>query len=1448
MKLTKGLFRDVSLEEQPNNTWVGGKNLVMSNKYTELISEPGFTNIASNLSGIFIGVIKTPIEFIVFSILDNEDTNSEIGIVRNGEYSVILRANLNFNINYPIFGEYYYNYLNELIIVFSDRYNTPKIINVDTLPFQVTPSKVILNTADIFKLEMFSQFQTPRFILSEVIESGGNLLSGIYYLTIQYELPDSAYGNFMQLSNPITIFDATSSLPFHSIVGCEANTTTGKAIKIAIDNIDTRYKRFRFGIVHRANSVINCYVSDPMYIETNSNKYVINTIDGLSTIQLSDILVKSSYYTKIGATKVLKDQLWIADLETSDELRYQKYANNIKLEYVYSDEVGLDAFRGSYKDPIMLFNKKSFMPGEVMAYYIRFRYKGGNKTTQAFHIPGRPPTANDYGEVDAEGLTIKTNAKRFHLDDTCTETKLSYWENENEVYPNDDEYNGAYDYENSAIGNGVDLRGLRVRHHRFPSVKYLHNNFGFVGLKGTDYQDTIINTSPILQTLNTYTKILNFNFSDCNIGTMTLGNTLYTNTMSHNLNTYVNFHATGTMLFYKIVNGATSYINGKALFTLRYNNTIIVEEEIPTDPQRPYIPTSFNAITSQSISLNPGDTIKVSLSFISLELGNDVYANVSVNNNAYFNIVVISSLNNNYITGAITSKVLGVKLTNIYLPQYIVDNCDSYELLYATRDMDNSIVLSQGMLTQPLSSVTSTPYTRLYEYDLISNNRSFKPTHITFEGYLPNKIFNSENYAFDSYIDSKKYAKINNSEYLDTDNKFGSSDNQYREKSIYLNHSNNVEKKVTTEVLQVGDGAQIGGVRNGILSTLYSLKDDVYYNYSNQKLTTTGYIIPILNTSGGFVNSGRIYGGDVVVGLIGTKRSLRYPNTSTPIDDDNYPNDFRYVYNLFPIYSVNNHMLRYPGKQLNEKYYPYFNYLSNTYGIGTKITGIHPGGVGTLWETLKDTYSYLALYQIPDYYSNIKDYTSLNNIEPNIVFNHNIKFSNKFPYRVHKSIKQQSDSKFQNWRKFLPEEYYESTSNKGKIVALATDGEDLLILHEHTLMVARGISELRLNNNVVAALGDSSIFTTSPIEILYNGIGAVGCQSKFAVVEFIHGILIVDRRQGKVYIYKNLAVEVISDYGMYSFLEHNLQYNEAVLGNYPYLFNDGDIVLFDDDNPVEYAAATLDQKKLIDNPYTQFGIHAVWDDKNSRILITKKSANVDTLNDNSFTISYYPEVKVWGFFHEYIPLMSLYNKNGVYLLHDNDIYKTNAEQSNFYFGSYKSLYIDLVFNTPVNYDKIYNTISWITKYSADAIENRDRTFDKISIFTHDQFSGEITLSTNVTNDINTLTKEEFFTKYKTNKSNFDSFNIRRVGNVWNYNHLRDIMTSKQLDLIANDTINMLAPLPVTLTQVWDKGNLFINPFIIVRLELNPNVVIGDGYPIVQFKILDISTTSNVIRR
>jgi hypothetical protein len=165
MKLNKGLFRDVSLAEQPNGTWIGGKNLVFNNKYNELITELGFTQLTNltNTNLFPIGVISTPDTIIVCSVHTGGTYNSEIGKIENNIYTVILRADINFSVSYPVIGTYYYNYKQELIIVWSDRNEGLKICNVDDLPFNVDINKQIIDNTELFKINIISSYSTPTY-------------------------------------------------------------------------------------------------------------------------------------------------------------------------------------------------------------------------------------------------------------------------------------------------------------------------------------------------------------------------------------------------------------------------------------------------------------------------------------------------------------------------------------------------------------------------------------------------------------------------------------------------------------------------------------------------------------------------------------------------------------------------------------------------------------------------------------------------------------------------------------------------------------------------------------------------------------------------------------------------------------------------------------------------------------------------------------------------------------------------------------------------------------------------------------------------------------------------------------------------------------------------------------------------------------------------------------
>lgn len=84
--------------------------------------------------------------------------------------------------------------------------------------------------------------------------------------------------------------------------------------------------------------------------------------------------------------------------------------------------------------------------------------------------------------VTTEEQSLDVNLKFHQINDTADEPDsnyqglMGYWENENETYPNEDEYNGALDYNNVVISGGRDLRGTKVKHHKMPSQNRINKN------------------------------------------------------------------------------------------------------------------------------------------------------------------------------------------------------------------------------------------------------------------------------------------------------------------------------------------------------------------------------------------------------------------------------------------------------------------------------------------------------------------------------------------------------------------------------------------------------------------------------------------------------------------------------------------------------------------------------------------------------------------------------------------------------------------------------------------------------------------------------------------------------------------------------------------------------------------------------------------------------------
>jgi hypothetical protein len=163
----------------------------------------------------------------------------------------------------------------------------------------------------------------------------------------------------------------------------------------------------------------------------------------------------------------------------------------------------------------LLFKKKTYRRGEVYSFYISFILKDGGETF-AYHIPGRNfkaigGTITENSLMSEVGLgsvgTIPINtgeivssnptSKVYQYLDTSyigtTTNTTGYWQNENEYYPNTDDFD-VWATDNNGIPIQIgSLRGLNVRHHKMPS----NHNATFSYLKqDTDFSSPNIDTAP----------------------------------------------------------------------------------------------------------------------------------------------------------------------------------------------------------------------------------------------------------------------------------------------------------------------------------------------------------------------------------------------------------------------------------------------------------------------------------------------------------------------------------------------------------------------------------------------------------------------------------------------------------------------------------------------------------------------------------------------------------------------------------------------------------------------------------------------------------------------------------------------------------------------------------------------------------------------------------------
>ena len=173
------------------------------------------------------------------------------------------------------------------------------------------------------------------------------------------------------------------------------------------------------------------------------------------------------------------------------------------------------------------------------------------------------------------------------------------------------------------------------------------------------------------------------------------------------------------------------------------------------------------------------------------------------------------------------------------------------------------------------------------------------------------------------------------------------------------------------------------------------------------------------------------------------------------------------------------------------------------------------------------------------------------------------------------------------------------------------------------------------------------------------------------------------------------------------------------------------------------------------------------DPRFSRILFTKADG------DYSYTLSFNYKKRIWSSFHSYIPQEYINDRNDMYSLHDNGIWKHDVyDKFTTYYDEYFGVRLD--FNSIEGQNTMhYLSTEIFTEALIDGLRDRDTTFNSVNMSNSFQSTGEIQLLVNKTTD---NTSGDMSDKIKDKTSSIDLTrmpNSFRFNEIHNYNNVYD---------------------------------------------------------------------------
>jgi hypothetical protein len=413
-----------------------------------------------------------------WAVFSTDNISSEIGTFDDSKCEYIRLINdpcLNFNTDHLIVGASKENFECEYQIYWDDGINPSRTITLNEPPYlQVETSgpsidgaacSVYTNiqplTLDCERIRLAPLIDTPCLDLQKAPE-GGQLRNGMYQAFIAYTINDQVYGDYIGISNQQSLF--------------EHEDNAGSLI-LRLSNLDKEFEQFQLVLLSNnqeevASKVLGEYSTEQTIIK-------IDYIDQkLKSLPLDYLPLRRSAYEKSKGMFVVNDYLVRTQPTNQFDFNYQPLANQIQANWASIEYPADYYYNGG--------NKPTFLRDEVYAFFIRFIYNTGERSS-SYHIPGRMPQFfNAGGIMMMENTVIPGDPNSLDPTDPIYKVYNTAWvssPNINTVQPDGGilRSRGALAYWESTELYPQDVTrygancGMPIRHHKMPDENTANN-------------------------------------------------------------------------------------------------------------------------------------------------------------------------------------------------------------------------------------------------------------------------------------------------------------------------------------------------------------------------------------------------------------------------------------------------------------------------------------------------------------------------------------------------------------------------------------------------------------------------------------------------------------------------------------------------------------------------------------------------------------------------------------------------------------------------------------------------------------------------------------------------------------------------------------------------------------------------------------------------------------